>query len=137
MSLQEFKPDYFTVEDRGAIVIATVTLSTLCEEDNIDQFAVELNQIIEGFGSPWMVLDLHQVTLMTSSAVGKLIGLHRNLRRHDGRLALCCLNGIIRNVFQTAKLIDYFHVASTVDEAVELLTREKSNLEAAQADKVG
>lgn len=113
-----------------------MTLSTLCEEDNIDQFAVELNQIIEGFGSPWLVLDLHQVTLMTSSAVGKLIGLHRNLRRHDGRLAICGLNGMIRNVFQTAKLIDYFHVELTVDEAVDLLMREKAIHEASQVDKI-
>jgi anti-sigma B factor antagonist len=108
-------------------VVATVTQPSLCEEDNIDQFGVELNQMIETSGNPWLVLDLHRVTLITSSAVGKLIGLHRNLHRRDGRLALCGVVGMIRSVFQTAKLLDYFHVTTTVDEAVELLVRERAN----------
>ena len=123
------------MEDRSSIVIATVTQSSLCEEDNIDQFGVELNQMIEGSGSHWVVIDLQKVTLITSSAVGKLIGLHRNLHRRDGRLALCGVVGMIRNVFQTAKLIDYFHVTSTADDAVELLMRERSNQGNSPIDK--
>ena len=98
--------------------------SSLGEEDNIEEFGVELNQMIEGHGSYWLVLDLHQVTMMTSSAVGKLIGLHRNLHRRDGRLALCGVNGMIRDVLQSAKLIDYFHIDSTMDQAVNRLTKE-------------
>ena len=135
MSLQEFKPAYFTVEDRSSIVIATVTQPSLCEEDNIDQFGVELNQLIEGSGTHWLVLDLRLVTLITSSAVGKLIGLHRNLHRRDGRLALCGVVGMIRNVFQTAKLIDYFHVTSTIDDAVELLMKERISQESSSIGK--
>lgn len=103
-----------------------MTQPSLCEEDNIEQFGTELNQVVEVTGFNWLVLDMQKVSLITSSAVGKLIGLHRNLHRREGRLALCGINGVIRNVFQTAKLIDYFHVASTVDDAVQLLQREKA-----------
>lgn len=135
MSLQEFKPAYFSIDDRAPIVVATVTHATLCEEDNIDQFGVELNQIIETSGCPWLVIDLRNVTLMTSSAIGKLIGLHRSLHRRDGRLALSGISGMIQNVFQTAKLIDYFHVTSTPEQAVELLMRERSNPGTVSSDK--
>jgi anti-sigma B factor antagonist len=126
MSLQEFKPAYFTIEDRSPIIVAVVTRPRLCEEDNIEQFGVELNQLIDNYGCLLLVLNLQQVTLITSSAVGKLIALHRNLHRRDGRLALCGVEGMIRNVFQTAKLIDYFHITPDVDAAVELLARAPS-----------
>lgn len=116
-------------------MIATVIHSSLGEEDNIEQFGVELNQMIQGHGSYWLVLDLHQVKMMTSSAVGKLIGLHRNLHRRDGRLALCGVTGMIRDVLQSAKLIDYFHVDATVDQAVNRLTKvstaQESSVESA------
>ncbi len=126
MSLQDFNPAYLTVEDRASIVIATVTQSSLCEEDNIEQFGVELNQAIERFGSNWLVLDLRYVTMMTSSAVGKLIGLHRHLHRREGKLSLCGVKGMIHSVLQRAKLIDYFHIESEVDEAADLLVQARN-----------
>ena len=89
MASNDFTPAFFTVEDRGSILIATVTESCLRDEDNIEQFGVELNQTIESFGVVWFVLDLRNVTLISSSAIGKLIGLHRGLHRRQGRLALC------------------------------------------------
>lgn len=112
-----------------------MTQPSLCEEDNIEQFGTELNQVVEVTGCNWLVLDMQNVTLITSSAVGKLIGLHRNLHRREGRLGLCGIKGVIRNVFQTAKLIDYFHVAPTANDAVELLQREKANLSATSIGK--
>ena len=121
MTLKEFKPAFLSIEEQASIVIAIVTESSLTEEDNIEQFGTELYQTIEVSGDFWFVLDLHQVTFMSSSAIGKLIGLHRHLHRNHGRLMLCGLSGSICNVLQTAKLIDYFHVASSVNDAVESL----------------
>ena len=108
-------------------MIATVTQSSLGEEDNIEQFAVELNQLIENCGCHWLALDLSQVKLITSSAIGKLIALHRNLHRREGCLALCGVVGFVQGVLQTANLIDYFHIQPSVDEAVEMLKQVKSS----------
>ena len=137
MSLQEFRPAYFTIEDRVPVVVATVIRPSLGEEDNIEQFGVELNQMIDNYGCHWLAIDLRQVTLITSSAVGKLIALHRNLHRRDGRLALCGVSGFVRNVLQTANLIDYFHVTSSVEEAVELLKQAMSNPNSTSLSKSG
>jgi len=101
-----------------------VNRSTLSEEDNIEQFGVELNQVTKGYGSNFLVLDLSHVTLMTSSAIGKLIGLHRNLHRREGRLVLTGVTGMIHSVLATAKLIDYFHVSPSAESALELLKKD-------------
>ena len=121
MPLQEFHPAFFSTELRSDVLVATVNECTLGEEDNIELFGRELNQMIEGFRNVRLVLDLKHVSLLTSSAIGKLIGLHRNLHRRQGRLVLCGLAPIIDDVLRTAKLIDYFHVADDVTAGVELL----------------
>jgi anti-sigma B factor antagonist len=95
----------------------------LCEEDNIEQFGVELNQLVDHYGCRWLAVDLHQVTLITSSAVGKLIGLHRNLHRREGQLALCGVTGLTLSVLQSSHLIDYFHVKSSVPDAIDHLNQ--------------
>lgn len=129
MSLQNFNPVYFTVEESLPVVIATVTRSSLCEEDNIEQFGAELNQIVDHFNCRWLAIDLQQVKLITSAAVGKLISLHRNMHRREGQLTLCGMSGVTHNVFQSARLIDYFHVTPSVEDAVDQLSRAKATAE--------
>ena len=114
------------IEERSPVVVAIIVSTSLCEEDNIEEFGSELNQLVDNYGCHWLVLDLGKVKLLTSSAVGKLIVLHRSLHRRSGRLVMCGVNAVITNVFQTAKLIDYFHLTSTVDQAVEYLMHVKS-----------
>ncbi|HEY0985081.1 MULTISPECIES: STAS domain-containing protein [unclassified Schlesneria] len=121
MTLQDFNATYFTIEDRAPVVVLTVVRPSLTEEDNIEQFGFELTKLVEISGRNWITLDLSQVKIMTSSAIGKLIALHRNLHRRGGRLALCGLNDFLRQVFRTSNLSEYFHIKLTVDESVESL----------------
>lgn len=121
MSLQDFKPAYFSISEFSNVIVAKVTRPSLCEEDNIEQFGVELNMLVDQYGRNLLVLDLSHVTFMTSSAVGKLIALHRHLHRREGRLAICGMNEVILQVLETANLIDYFLVTTSVDAAVELV----------------
>lgn len=131
MSLQNFNPVYFAVEEITPAVVATVTRPSLCEEDNIEQFGAELNQILDQFNCRWLAIDLHQVKLITSAAVGKLISLHRHMRRRDGQLTLCGITGVTHSVFQSARLMDYFHVAPSVQDAIDQLSKAKAISDAA------
>ena len=126
MSLHDFKPVHFTIEERPPVVLAIMVRSSLSEEDNIEEFGSELNQLVDNYGCQWLVLDLGKVSLLTSSAVGKLIVLHRTLHRRNGRLAMCGVNSGITDVFETARLSDYFHLTSTVDQAVDQLMQARS-----------
>ena len=127
MTLHDFKPVHFTIEERPPVVVAIMVRSSLSEEDTIEEFGSELNQLVDNYGCRWLVLDLGQVSLLTSSAVGKLIVLHRCLHRRNGRLVICGINSVITDVFQTAKLNDYFHLTSTVDQAVDQMMQAKSD----------
>jgi len=124
MLLQDFNAAYFTIEDRAPVIVLTIIRPSLSEEDNIEQFGFELTKLVEHSGRTWMALDFTQVKILTSSAVGKLISLHRNLHRRGGRMALCGVNDFIRQVLLTANLDDYFHIKSSVEEAVDYLKQQ-------------
>jgi anti-sigma B factor antagonist len=120
-ALSEFKPAYFTIDDRGAVVVANISKAGLSEEDNIEQFGQELTMLVEQFACRRLAVSFKIVTLITSAALGKCISLHRNLHRREGRLVLCDVAGMVQDVLNATKLNEYFTVADTVDEAVTLL----------------
>lgn len=120
-SLNDFKPVYFSIEERGPVVVVHLSKPALSEEDNIEQLAQELSLLVEQYGCRRLVADFQIVTLITSAALGKFIALHRNLHRRDGRLAICSVTGMVRDVLEATKLHEYFKLTNTVDEAVALL----------------
>ena len=121
-ALSEFKPVYFTIEERGAIVVVKIIRASLSEEDNIEHLGQELAMLVDQFGCRLLVANFELVTLITSAALGKFIALHRNLPRREGRLALCGVMNMMAEVLSATKLDEYFRVAVTVDDAIRLLT---------------
>jgi anti-anti-sigma factor len=47
---------------------------------------------------------------MTSSAIGKLIALHRRVNRAEGRMILCELTPDVSATLDTSRLLGYFAV---------------------------
>ena len=120
-SLSEFKPAFMTLEERGSVVVAHISRANLSEEANIEELGQEFVTLVEHFGCRLLAVDLNFVSLVTSAALGKLISLHRNLHRRDGHLVVCGVQGMVQDVFQTARLTDYFTMATTSDDAIVLL----------------
>ena len=125
-ALNEFKPAYFTIDDRDAVVVARIAKAGLSEEDNIEQLGQELSMLVDQFGCRRLAVNFEIVTLITSAALGKFIALHRNLHRRDGRLVLCCVADMMQDVLNATKLNEYFTVTATADEAVALLSEGAS-----------
>ena len=121
-ALSEFKPAYFTIDYRGAVVVAHIAKPGLSEEDNIEQLGQELSMLVEQYGCRKLVVNFQIVTLITSAALGKFIALHRNLHRREGRLVLCGVAEMMQDVLNATKLNEYFTLTATPDEAVSLLS---------------
>lgn len=121
MLLSEFKPTYFTVTERDEIVVGTFCVPRLTEEQNVEQLGQDLFALIEHFDKKKVVLDLASVEYMTSSVIGKLITLHRKMHRREGCLVLCELQPEVREVMRLSRLIDYFKLADSVDQALSVV----------------
>ena len=55
-----------------------------------------------------LVLELDEVSLLSSHVIGELIRVHRRLHDHDGVLRLCGLSPANRHVLQVCALEEYF-----------------------------
>lgn len=120
-SISEFKPAFMTLEERGPVVVARISRANLSEEENIEELWQEFLTLVEYYGCRRLALDLNYVSMVTSAALGKFISLHRNLHRKAGHLVVCGVQGMVQDVMSTARLTDYFTMASTADDAVVLL----------------
>lgn len=115
--LTDFDPVYFELDTDGDIVIATFRQEQITEEDNLEQFGLELFALVDQFHFRKVVARLTPVRFVTSSVLGKLITLHRKLGRNDGQLVLCDIHDDLREVLSTSRLLTYFNTADDVEAA--------------------
>jgi anti-sigma B factor antagonist len=121
VSLSEFAPTYLELAHDGDVTIARFTIPRLSEDENIERIGHELFLLVEQYDRRKVVLNLHEVEYLTSSALGKLITLHRKLHRQQGRLVICHMLPEVEEVMRSSRLIDYFNTAHDVAGAVAAL----------------
>lgn len=101
---------FFNLAREGDIYIISVDRDRLTDEDNLEQFSQDINQLIEKHEIRSLIVQLNQVRYMTSSAIGKLISLHRRVNRAEGRMILCELTPDVSATLDTSRLLSYFAV---------------------------
>jgi anti-sigma B factor antagonist len=69
-------------------------------------------------GREHVVVDLTATTFIDSSSLGVLIGAHRRLRRHGGRLVIVCTNDAIAKTFRITGLDSVFTIVGSLEEAM-------------------
>jgi HptB-dependent secretion and biofilm anti anti-sigma factor len=88
--------------------IATVVRFTgrrvALDEENTRAAGDQLLALAEGGGAGPLVVDLGNVSYLTSTALGLLLRLRQRLRAGGRRLALCGANPLVHEVFEATKL---------------------------------
>jgi anti-anti-sigma factor len=81
-----------------------------------DDDAKFLDQIL-GDPAPVVILDLGGVIACDSSGVGQLMRIHITFKREKRRLALAATRQKVETILKVAKVLEYFNVFATVEEA--------------------
>jgi anti-sigma B factor antagonist len=68
-------------------------------------------------GRTHVIVDLTETTFIDSSSLGVLIGAHRRLRRHGGRLVIVCTSDAIAKTFRITGLDSVFTIVGSLEEA--------------------
>jgi anti-sigma B factor antagonist len=93
-------------------------------DDRADDLRREFTAVIDGQKPGLVVLDLSQVTMISSLGVGVVIGLLRRVRSHGGDVVLCGLSQFVEQVFRLCRLVSTdqegsaFQVYPDVDSAI-------------------
>jgi anti-anti-sigma factor len=92
----------------------------LADDPELSEDMVELERRLHG-GCCDIVLDLSDVTMLTSSAVSKLLKTRKHMHEHGRRLILCSAQDTVWSLFLNTGLDNFFEFATTVSEALARL----------------
>jgi len=84
-------------------------------EDEIDRLLEKTKKVI---------LDFSEVSYLSSSGLRVLLSIRKETENQGG-LVLINLIDIVRKIIEVAELDDYFHLAGSLDDAIQIL--EKKN----------
>ena len=92
--------------------------SNILDEIAIRKIGDELQSVIDRKGLPKIILNFNNVSALSSSALGMLITVKTKVNEKNGKLAMACIKGPIREVFRITKLDKAFSIHDTVAEAI-------------------
>ena len=112
-------------EKRGDVGIVRFLTSQVLDEMNVQQLGEELRQIVDKQYLVKVVINFERVKFLSSAVLGKLISLHKRLAKEKGRLALCCINKDVMQVFKITRLDKLIPIFKGEDEAITKVTGPK------------
>lgn len=110
-------PAFLTEVAADAVLVRFVAPS-LIDPIQVEEVGVALLALHELHAKVPVVIDFGVCNGVSSAMVGKLITLHRRIRRGGGKLVLFGLGPIVQEVFRSARLDEYFTLCRTRDEAL-------------------
>jgi anti-sigma B factor antagonist len=93
-------------------VVGEVTLN------DSPKFHTRLLQVLET-NPQRLVIDMSGVTHIDSAGVGTLVEIFRRIKSANGRMFLVGMQPRVRGVFEITKLVNFFSVLNTAEEALK------------------
>ena len=91
--------------------------------DSVPQLKQTIDERIDS-GAKWLIIDLAEVPLMDSSALGTIIAAFLELQKRKGRLVLLNAQKSILDVLAITKLDSLFEVYDDMQVALESIRQE-------------
>jgi len=107
------------VRDEGGVRCVSFVDRSIIDEAVIQQIGRELMAQVEGMSKPRMVIDFEGVQLLSSAALGVLIGVNKRVAERGGALRLCGIPKTIFEVFRITKLDRLFKTDDTLTQALQ------------------
>jgi anti-anti-sigma factor len=120
---------YVSVREDDGVLILAIELPRVDRYEVAEAMGDELIQAVQAKPSPKVVVDLGKVAYMSSVGYGPLISLRSRVREAGGRLILCGLAGVVKEMFEATRLLINPHSPKSLFEFTD--TREQAIAELA------
>lgn len=110
--------EFYTTRTVDGVCVATFRQNQILDAVVIERIATSLKELLDKTRGGWFVLDFAEVTYLSSSALGMLIGLQRRAVQRSAGLKLAGISDEIMEVFHITKLDTVFDIYKDVDAAV-------------------
>lgn len=103
----------------GSVTIVRFPRPILLEGEEADSVGEYLFGLVLDAGHCRLVVNCEHVESLSSAMLGKLITLHKKALPLGGRLALCCIDPRLHQIFDTVKLTVLIGIYDSEPEAVQ------------------
>src|SRR5437899_760774 len=90
-----------TIDD---VTVVNFIDAKIVTEEDIQEVGDQRYSLVEGQGSPRLLLNFRNVRAMATSMLGKLVALKRKVEVSNGRLKLCGFRPDLWEIFKITKL---------------------------------
>jgi anti-anti-sigma factor len=106
-----------TIERRLESGQAIIVVTGRMDAENAPQFEEECRaSIAEGLTN--LVIDLGELSYVSSMGLRIFISVGKTLRDKGGALRICRLNGLVKSVFEITGLLEMFPIYESVESAL-------------------
>ncbi len=116
--------DSFFVEEYREAVIFRVLSDRLLDAETINEVSQGLISCVQRNDRISLVIDMKQVTHMSSAMIGKLVAVHKMIKKNKGRISLCEVTDSIMPLFVVTKLTKVFDIGGNTEDKVKLYNRK-------------
>lgn len=95
-------------EQNGRIHIGTISRSSVLSTLNIVEFGNEVLAYIEKQPKVNLLLNFEHVDYLSSAVLTELLRIHKAIQQCNGKLRLCAVSPVIREVFEITNLDSIF-----------------------------
>ena len=112
--------DTLSVLESRSGSVCVLTLTGRIDSTNAHDLYTRLAQLL-GAGEKALLVDFADVRYLTSAAFRSLLMAAAEAKRTEARLALCRVQGHVRELFELSGLLEAFAIHGTRDEAIAKL----------------
>src|SRR3712207_5214109 len=98
------------IQQMGDVTVVKINPRNLMEEATAKAIGEQLLSLVKEAGCSKLVLDLSKVERITSMALGKVVGVHKEAEAAGGRLTLCKIQPRVKAIFDLLKLPTVLHI---------------------------
>jgi anti-sigma B factor antagonist len=120
---------HIAAREQNGVLVVSVNIQRLSSYELAEAMGRELLEAVSGKPAPKVVVDLSKLAYLSSVGYGPLITLRSRVRESGGRLVLCGLSGVVKEMFEATRLLinpnspkSLFEFKQTVDESVAALS---------------
>jgi len=112
------KPSHLTIQAQDEVNIVHFSDRKILEELSIREIEEELFALVSETPAIKLLLNFSNVEHLSSSALGMLINLQKEVNKQDGKLKLADIKPQIFEVFRITRLSRLFDIHNTVGDAI-------------------
>lgn len=106
------------VQDIGGVTIANFGSSSILEGSAVEALGRQLLDLVDNQARRKMLLDFSRVRLLSSTMLGVLLHMRKQLTAIKGRMVICGLRPELRRVFKVSKLEKLFEFYDKEEQAL-------------------